>query len=117
VVRGQFQGYRNENGVARDSRTETFAVVQLQVNSWRWKGVPFFIRAGKYFAHNSTEILGKFHQLPSLIPDSVFVENHLRLRLSPEVTIAMGMMGLAPNGDDIVTSNKRNGGQPLPERR
>jgi glucose-6-phosphate 1-dehydrogenase len=102
VVRGQFQGYRNENGVAKDSRTETFAALQLQINSWRWRGVPFFIRAGKYLPATSTEIVGKFHKPPSLIPDSVLVENHLRLRLSPEVTIAMGMMGLAPNAEGMV---------------
>jgi glucose-6-phosphate 1-dehydrogenase len=102
LVRGQFQGYRNENGVAKDSRTETFAALEVQINSWRWKGVPFFIRAGKCLPTTSTEILGKFRKPPSLIPDSVLVENHLRLRLSPEVTIAMGMMGLAPNSDGIV---------------
>jgi glucose-6-phosphate 1-dehydrogenase len=102
VVRGQFQGYRNENGVAKDSRTETFATLRLQVNSWRWRGVPFFIRAGKYLPTTSTEIVGKFHKPPSLIPDSVLVENHLRLRLSPEVTIAMGMMGLAPNAEGMI---------------
>lgn len=102
LVRGQFRGYRNENGVGSDSRTETFAALELQVNSWRWKGVPFFIRAGKCLPTTSTEIVGKFHKPPSLIPDAVLVENHLRLRLSPEVTIAMGMMGLAPNAEGIV---------------
>src|SRR4029077_814921 len=47
LVRGQFRGYRDENGVAKDSQTETFAPLKLEVNSWRWKGVPFYIRAGK----------------------------------------------------------------------
>ena len=47
LVRGQFRGYRNENGVAKDSQTETFAALKLEINSWRWKGVPFYIRAGK----------------------------------------------------------------------
>jgi glucose-6-phosphate 1-dehydrogenase len=47
VVRGQFRGYRNEKGVAPDSQVETFAALQLEIDSWRWKGVPFYIRAGK----------------------------------------------------------------------
>jgi glucose-6-phosphate 1-dehydrogenase len=96
LVRGQFRGYREENGVARDSQTETFAALKLEINSWRWKGVPFYIRAGKYLPTTSTEIVAKLRKPPALIPDSVLVENHLRLRLSPEVTIAMGMMTLCP---------------------
>src|SRR2546425_9850341 len=96
LIRGQFRGYRDENGVAKDSQTETFAALKLEVNSWRWKGVPFYIRAGKSLPATCTEIVGKFRKPPTLIPDSLLVENHLRLRLSPEVTIAMGMMALAP---------------------
>ena len=96
LVRGQFRGYRDENGVAKDSQTETFATLKLEINSWRWKGVPFYIRAGKSLPTTSTEIVSKFRKPPTLIPDSLLVENHLRLRLSPEVTIAMGMMALAP---------------------
>src|SRR6202049_2502408 len=98
LVRGQFQGYRNENGVAKDSQTETFAALQLEVNSWRWKGVPFFIRAGKCLPVTCTEILAKFRKPPTLIPDSILTENHLRLRLSPDVVIAMGLMSLAAGG-------------------
>jgi len=96
LVRGQFRGYRDENGVAKDSQTETFAALKLEINSWRWRGVPFYIRAGKCLPVTCTEIIGKFRKPPTLIPDSVLTENHLRLRLSPEVTIAMGMMSLAP---------------------
>ncbi|MGH8247336.1 MAG: glucose-6-phosphate dehydrogenase, partial [Gammaproteobacteria bacterium] len=58
LVRGQFRGYRNEKGVAKDSQTETFAALRLEVNSWRWKGVPFYIRAGKCLPVTCTEILG-----------------------------------------------------------
>ena len=97
LVRGQFRGYRDENGVAKNSQTETFAAVKLEVDSWRWKGVPFYIRAGKCLPTTCTEIVGKFHKPPTLIPDRELVENHLRLRLSPEITIAMGMMNLDPN--------------------
>lgn len=101
LLRGQFRGYRDENGVAKDSQTETFAAVRLEVNSWRWKGVPFYIRAGKCLPTTCTEIVAKFRKPPTLIPDSELVENHLRLRLSPQITIAMGMMNLAPNAEGL----------------
>jgi glucose-6-phosphate 1-dehydrogenase len=100
LVRGQFRGYRNEKGVAKDSRTETFAAVRLTINSWRWKGVPFYVRAGKYLPVTCTEILGRFRKPPAFWPETVLKENHLRLRLSPEVIIAMGMMELA-SGDEF----------------
>ncbi len=112
LVRGQVQGYRNENGVAKDSQTETFAALQLEINSWRWKGVPFYIRAGKCLPITCTEILAKFRKPPTLLPDSVLTENHLRLRLSPDVVIAMGLMSLAPGekmelqaGEMVATSS------------
>jgi len=101
LVRGQFRGYRDENGVAKDSQTETFAAVKLEIDSWRWKGVPFYIRAGKCLPTTCTEIVAKFSKPPSLIPHSLLIENHLRLRLSPETTIAMGMMNLAPNAEGL----------------
>jgi glucose-6-phosphate 1-dehydrogenase len=101
LVRGQFRGYRDENGVAKDSQTETFAAVKLEINSWRWKGVPFFLRAGKSLPTTCTEIVAKFHKPPSIVPDSQLVENHLRLRLSPDITIAMGMMNLAPDAEGM----------------
>ncbi len=102
LVRGQFLGYRDEPGVAKDSKTETFAALKLEINSWLWKGVPFYIRAGKCLPVTSTEIVGKFRKPPALVPESTLTENHLRLRLSPEVTIAMGMMVLAP-GEGMAT--------------
>jgi glucose-6-phosphate 1-dehydrogenase len=101
LVRGQFRGYRDENGVAKNSQTETFAALKLEINSWRWKGVPFYIRAGKCLPTTCTEIVGKFHKPPTLVPDSQLVANHLRLRLSPEITIAMGMMNLAPDAERL----------------
>ena len=100
LVRGQFRGYRNENGVAKDSQVETFAALKLEINSWRWKGVPFYIRAGKCLPVSCTEIVGRFRKPPSLIPAEALKENHLRLRLTPEATIAMGMMVMTP-GEDI----------------
>src|SRR3984957_8362851 len=62
LVRGQFQGYLNESGVAKDSKTETFAAMRLEINSWRWKGVPFYIRAGKCMPVTCTEIMAKFRK-------------------------------------------------------
>ncbi len=100
LVRGQFRGYRNENGVAKDSQTETFAALKLEINSWRWKGVPFYIRAGKNLPVTCTEIVGRFRKPPSLVGADHLKENHLRLRLNPEVTIAMGMMVMTP-GEDL----------------
>jgi glucose-6-phosphate 1-dehydrogenase len=101
LVRGQFRGYLQENGVAKASHTETFAALKLEINSWRWKGTPFYIRAGKCLPVTCTEIVGKFRKPPTLIPDRALTENTLRLRLSPEVTIAMGMMDLAPDAEDF----------------
>ena len=100
LVRGQFQGYLNENGVAKNSHTETFAALHLEINSWRWKGVPFYIRAGKSLPITCTEILARFRKPPTLLPDRILTENHLRLRISPDVVIAMGLMSLAPG--DVV---------------
>jgi glucose-6-phosphate 1-dehydrogenase len=105
-VRGQFWGYREENGVAKDSQTETFAALKLEINSWRWKGVPFYIRAGKNLPTTCTEIVAKFHKPPTLIPENALTENHLRLRLSPEVTIAMGMMTLRPDAEGLALQSR-----------
>ena len=97
VVRGQFHGYRDEKGVAPDSRTETFVALRLEINSWRWKGVPFYIRAGKCLPVTCTEIVGRFRKPPpTLLPADILKENYLRLRLNPDVTIALGMTVLTP---------------------
>jgi len=96
LVRGQFRGYRNENGVAENSQVETFAAMKLQINSWRWKGVPFFIRAGKKLPVTCTEIVARFRKPPTLIPAETLTENELRLRLNPDAKIALGMMIMSP---------------------
>lgn len=95
VVRGQFRGYRSEKGVAPDSNVETFAAVRLEIDSWRWQGVPFFIRAGKCLPVTSTEVLIRLRQPPSLYAPASLKQNHLRLRLVPDTTIALGMMVLS----------------------
>jgi glucose-6-phosphate 1-dehydrogenase len=105
LVRGQFRGYREENGVASDSQTETFAALKLEINSWRWKGVPIYIRAGKCLPVTCTEIVARFRKPPSLIPAEVLKQNHVRLRLNPDATIAVGMMALSP-GEELAAQTE-----------
>jgi glucose-6-phosphate 1-dehydrogenase len=90
LVRGQFRGYRQEKGVAPDSKVETFAALRLEIDSWRWKGVPFYIRAGKNLPVTCTEVLGRFRKPPTVIADGSASQNYLRFRISPEMTIAVG---------------------------
>jgi glucose-6-phosphate 1-dehydrogenase len=82
LVRGQFQGYQQEKGVAADSKTETFVAVRLEIQSWRWSGVPFLIRAGKRLPFSSTEVYVKLRQPPldSLADDS---SNYFTFSLGP----------------------------------
>jgi len=96
LVRGQFRGYRQEKGVAPDSKMETFAALRLEVDSWRWKGVPFYIRAGKNLPVTCTEVIGRFRKPPTVIKESALSRNHLRFRISPEMTIAIGTTVMAP---------------------
>jgi glucose-6-phosphate 1-dehydrogenase len=90
VVRGQFRGYCSEPGVAPDSQTETFAALRLELNCWRWKGVPFLIRAGKSLPVTCTEVLVRFRQPPAIYSDKPSPANHFRFRISPKVVIAVG---------------------------
>ncbi|MBV9608613.1 MAG: glucose-6-phosphate dehydrogenase [Acidobacteria bacterium] len=95
VVRGQFRGYLQEKGVAPDSKVETFAALKLQIDSWRWKGVPFYIRAGKCLPVTCTEVVCRLRRPPTVIPADVLHSNYLRFRISPDVAIAMGMTVMA----------------------
>jgi glucose-6-phosphate 1-dehydrogenase len=107
VVRGQFKGYRQEEGVAPDSTVETFAAIKLFIDTWRWAGVPFYIRAGKCLPVTCSEVVVTFHRPPR----ETFAEaapgwpNRLRLRLSPGVVIALGMRVKLPGermeGEDV----------------
>ncbi len=101
LVRGQFRGYLDEKGVAPDSKVETFAALKLQVNSWRWQGVPFYIRSGKCLPVTSTEIVCRLRKPPTIIPADMISSNYLRFRISPDVAIAMGMTVMAP-GEGLV---------------
>lgn len=100
VVRGQFRGYRDEDGVARDSKVETFAAVRLGIDSPRWDGVPFFIRAGKSLPTTMTEVLVMFKPpaLSELCPGQA---NYVRFQLSPDVTIAIGARVKRP-GEEFI---------------
>jgi glucose-6-phosphate 1-dehydrogenase len=93
TVRGQFRGYRDEKGVAKDSQVETFAAVRLEIDSWRWADVPFLIRAGKCLARTATEVLVQFHSPPQRFIANQTLDhshNYIRIRFNPEEIIALG---------------------------
>jgi len=96
LVRGQFRGYRQEKGVAANSRVETFAALRLEVNSWRWQGVPFYIRAGKHLPVSCTEVVVRLHRPPTIFPACATAPNHFRFRISPDVTAAFGVTTMDP---------------------
>ena len=89
VVRGQFDGYRAESGVAPDSEVETFVALRLWINSWRWKDVPFFIRAGKRLPLTATEVVVKLRQAPAVFTDQPPPGNYFRFRVTPSQTIGI----------------------------
>jgi glucose-6-phosphate 1-dehydrogenase len=98
VVRGQFRGYRSESGVAPDSQTETFAALRLGIDSWRWQGVPFYIRAGKCMPVTCTELTIRLRRPPDIFGGGGGVRpNHFRFRISPDVTVAHGVMVKSPD--------------------
>jgi glucose-6-phosphate 1-dehydrogenase len=107
VVRGQYAGYRAEAGVAPNSNVETFAALRFCIDSWRWQGVPFLVRAGKCLAVTATEVVVDL-QFP---PQGVFKDDHperpnfFRFRLGPDVGIALGARAKVPGerlaGEDI----------------
>ncbi len=101
VVRGQFRGYRAEPGVAPDSQVETFAALRLEINSWRWQGVPFFLRAGKCLPVTCTEVYVRLRRTPPIYSPEPPPANYYRFRISPDVEIALGTMVKSP-GDVMV---------------
>jgi glucose-6-phosphate 1-dehydrogenase len=98
LIRGQFRGYRDEPGVARDSQIGTYAALRLNVDSWRWAGVPFYVRAGKSLAVTVTEVLVEFKNPPQVVfnEPTPSVGNYVRLRLGPQVAIAVGARAKQP---------------------
>ena len=99
VVRGQFRGYRSEKGVAPDSEVETFVALRLEINSWRWQGVPFYIRAGKSLPVTCTELMLRLRRPPRIFPANSIKPNHFRFRISPDVEIAQSMMVKSPEAE------------------
>jgi glucose-6-phosphate 1-dehydrogenase len=95
LVRGQFRGYRKEKGVAPNSQVETFAALRLEVHSWRWQGVPFYIRAGKALPVTCTEVVVRLRQPPAVFCTAPS-PNHFRFRISPDVEIAFRATVMGP---------------------
>ncbi len=98
VVRGQFDGYRVEPGVAPDSSVETYAAVKMEIDSWRWAGVPFYVRAGKSMATTATEVLVDL-KAPPLSTLSPQESNYFRFRFEPRVSIAIGARVKKPGSE------------------
>ena len=95
VVLGQFRGYHGVEGVASGSRVETFAAIRLEVRTWRWQGVPFYIRAGKCLPETCTEVFATLRR-PMAVYGRSPRPNHLRFRLSPRIEIGLGVQILGP---------------------
>src|SRR5450631_959033 len=107
VVRGQFKGYRDEPGVAKDSSIETFAALCVHIDTWRWADVPFYIRAGKCLPLSATEVTVTLKRPPLAVfdPNDEMPANYFRLRLSPEVVISEGAL--------VKRSGERMRGEPV----
>jgi glucose-6-phosphate 1-dehydrogenase len=91
VVRGQFVGYREEPGVAPHSTVETFAALRLMVDTWRWQGVPFYIRAGKSLPVTCAEVFVRLRRPPVTSPTCGVPATYVRFRISPDTAIALGV--------------------------
>ncbi len=115
LVRGQFRGYRDEPDVARDSQVETFAALRLDIDSWRWQGVPWLVRAGKCLPVTTTEVVVQLHRPPHRLfaADAHGRANRLRFQLAPDVVVALGTRakasGEAMRGDDVELDLVRHG--------
>lgn len=107
VVRGQYRGYRNEPNVAPDSEVETYVALRLEIDSWRWAGVPFFIRAGKAMATTALEALVEFKAPPRLLFAGRDAPpphpNHLRFRLGADDGVTLNLQAKMP-GERLVSS-------------
>ena len=113
LVRGQFRGYRTEAGVAPDSKVETFVALRLEIDSWRWQGVPFYIRAGKCLPETCVEVVVRLHRPPTMFQSADLEANYCRLRISPDVTFAIGANVIAP-GEEARSQTAEMLGTQLP---
>ncbi len=98
VVRGQYRGYRSEKGVAQDSQIETFAALKLYIDTWRWAGVPFYVRTGKQLPVTATEVFVELKRPPQDVFDPIpqSQADYFRFRLSPDVSISLGARAKLP---------------------
>jgi len=98
LVLGRYEGYLDEDGVAQDSQTATFAALRLFIDNWRWQGVPFYLRSGKGLPHKLTEITIEFKRVPHLLfPENVaLTPNHLTLRIQPNEAIHLNFATKMP---------------------
>jgi glucose-6-phosphate 1-dehydrogenase len=124
VVRGQYRGYRKEDGVARDSQVETYAAVRLHIDTRRWSSVPFYIRAGKMLPVTATEVMVRFKRPPQKVFDEITREhsNYVRFQLTPDVLISLGarvkVPGEAMTGEDIeLVAHRQKGDEMRPYER
>jgi glucose-6-phosphate 1-dehydrogenase len=101
LVRGQFRGYRQEPGVAPESTVETFAAFQLEIDSWRWRGVPFFIRAGKNLPVTCTEVLVRLRQPPTMYEGYDLKPNYCRIRISPDIGFGFCLNNISEDNEKI----------------
>jgi glucose-6-phosphate 1-dehydrogenase len=104
LVRGQFRGYRNEPGVAPDSQVETFAAFKLEIDSWRWRGVPFYVRAGKNLPITCTEAIIRLRQPPTMYEGYDLKPNYCRIRISPDVAFAICMNTISVDDEKVSRS-------------
>ncbi len=120
VVRGQFEGYRSVPGVASNSTVETFVAVKVNIDNWRWAGVPIFIRVGKELAVTSTEIVVEFKRPPretfgEIVP---VLSSHMRMRISPDIVISQGLRIKKPGermaGQDVELTLVRQAAADMP---
>ena len=101
LVRGQFRGYRSEPGVAPDSTVETFAALKLEIDSWRWRGVPFYIRAGKCLPVTCTEVVVRLRQPPTMYEGYDLKSNYCRIRISPDIAFGICMNTISVDDEKL----------------
>lgn len=99
LLRGRFRGYLDEPGVKPGSTTETYAALRLEIDNWRWRGVPFHVRAGKNLPVTCTEIFVRLRRPPTMYRNVPLEPNHFRFRISPTIDLAFGMNFIAPNSE------------------
>ncbi len=101
IVRGQFRGYQQEPGVAPGSKVETFAALKLEIDSWRWRGVPFYIRAGKNLPVTCTEVVVRLKQPPTMYEGYDLKSNYCRLRISPDISFGICMNTISVDDEKV----------------